>query len=148
MALSSECVHLLLQGLYVKTLTLKLMILEGRALGKADGLEGCALAWGTSVLYKMHSAPTNRISVLVKETQKKSLPIMCPHSKSKASFFVPGNCLLLDDLPAPTSQSSKFRAVTDLWVPFTHCPVTGNVFQQPRETRMVWERGVTAERVR
>lgn len=71
MALSSECVHLLPQGLYTKTLTLKLMILEGRALGKADGLEGCALVWGPSVLYKMHSAPTDRISVLVKETQKK-----------------------------------------------------------------------------
>ena len=85
MALSSECVNLLLQGLYIKTLTLKLKILEGRALGKADGLEGCALAWGTSVLYKMHSAPTDRISVLVKETQKKAFP-SCAHT-GRARFL-------------------------------------------------------------
>lgn len=86
MALSSECVHLLLQGLYIKTLTLKLMILEGRALGKADGLEGCTLAWGTSVLYKMHFAPTDRISVLVKETQKKKAFPSCAHT-ARARFL-------------------------------------------------------------
>lgn len=88
MALSSECVHLFLQGLYIKTLTLKLMILEGRALGKADGLEGCTLAWGTSVLYKMHFAPTDRISVLVKETQKKKKPSHhVPTQQEQGSFL-------------------------------------------------------------
>lgn len=87
MALSSECVHLLLQGLYIKTLTLKLMILEGRALGKADGLEGCTLAWGTSVLYKMHFAPTDRISVLVKETQKKKPSHHVPTQQEQGSFL-------------------------------------------------------------
>lgn len=62
------------------------MILEGRALGKADGLEGCTLAWGTSVLYKMHFAPTDRISVLVKETQKKKAFPSCAHT-ARARFL-------------------------------------------------------------
>lgn len=45
------------------------MSLEGRALGNANGLEGCALACGFGVLYKMCSDPPDGVSVLVKETQ-------------------------------------------------------------------------------